>query len=201
MTHSADTKPGRDTPRGCVFLDRDGVIMREVGYCDHSDRVELLAGAGAALARLNAAGLLAIVVTNQSGVARGMFDEAMLGPIHERLAELLAGEGGRIDAIYYAPQHRSSADPRYRDDPEQMRKPGVGMIRRAQADFAIDMTRAWVIGDKPADIELAANAGVPGILVRTGYGQGEIERRHLWKVEPAAIAADIGEAVDWILSR
>ena len=187
-------------PRPCVFLDRDGVLVREVDYCDHPDRLELLPGAARAVARLNAAGVLAIVLTNQAGIARGYYDEPTLDRIHERMGELLGREGTRLDAVYYAPQHPESADPRYRDDPEELRKPGLGMIRRAQRGFPIDMGRAWMIGDKPTDIELAANAAIPGILVLTGYGRDALAGLDRWKARPAAIVADVAEAIDWVLA-
>lgn len=186
----------------CVFIDRDGVITLDVGYCNHPDRLELLPGAAEAIRRINDAGMLAIVTTNQAGVARGIFTEDVLKLIHERMYEMLAEGGARVDALYYAPFHKSAADPKYRDDPHQMRKPGLGMIRKACDEFPIDMKRAWMIGDKPADIEFAHNAGIPGIMVKTGYGLGEIEyKRHEWKVEPTVIVEDIRSAVDWILKQ
>ncbi|MEN6626776.1 MAG: HAD family hydrolase [Candidatus Sumerlaeia bacterium] len=186
----------------CVFIDRDGVITVDVGYCNHPDRLELLPGAAEAIRRINQAGMLAIVMTNQSGVARGIFTEDVLALIHQRMHELLAEGGARVDALYYAPFHKTAADPRYRDDPDQMRKPGIGMIRKACSDFPIDMARAWMIGDKPGDIEFARNAGIPGVMVKTGYGLGEIQfKRDEWKVQPTVIVENIGEAVDWILKQ
>lgn len=196
----ADAAPSSLRP--CVFLDRDGAVTREAGYVNHPDRLELLPGAAGAIRRLNQAGVLAIIVTNQSGLARGYFSEEVLGAVHRRLGDLLARRGARLDAIYCAPQHPSAADPRWREDPEQMRKPGLGMIRRAQAEFPIDMTRAWVVGDKYNDIAFAHRAGLPGVLVKTGYGLGEYEfQRGGWPRPPEHVAEDLAAAVRWILAE
>jgi D-glycero-D-manno-heptose 1,7-bisphosphate phosphatase len=187
-------------PRPCVFVDRDGVITKDVGYCNHPDRLELLAGSAAALRRLNRYGILAIGVSNQSGVARKIFSEEVLELIHERMRELLALRNARLDALYYAPQHPRAKDPRYRDDPDQMRKPGIGMIRRACAEWPIDMERSYMVGDKPTDIEFGHNAGLTTIMVKTGYGLGEIQfNRHQWIKEPHMILDNLQDAVAWAI--
>ena len=187
-------------PRPCVFLDRDGTVTREAGYINHPERLELLPGAAAAIRRLNDADVLTVIVSNQAGLARGYFDEAVLRATMDRLRDLLAARNARLDAIYYAPCHPSAADPRWRDDPDELRKPGVGMIRRAQARLPIDMTRAWVVGDRHTDLVFAHRAGLPGILVKSGYGLGEwTYERERWTEQPEHVADDLREAVAWIL--
>jgi D-glycero-D-manno-heptose 1,7-bisphosphate phosphatase len=187
--------------RPCVFLDRDGTITHESGYINHPDRLELLPGAAAAIRRLNRAGVLAIMVSNQAGVARGYFTEAVLKATHRRLKELLARAGARLDAIYYSPYHPAAAEERWRADPGQMRKPGTGMIRKARADFAIDMSRSWVVGDRSVEVVFAHKAGLPAVFVKTGYGLGEYTyQRRRWTEKPECVAEDLAEAVRWILA-
>jgi len=189
-----------ETLRPCVFLDRDGTVTREAGYINHPDRIELLPGAAAAIKRLNKAGILAILTTNQAGLARGYFDEAVMKAVFDRLNELLAKQGARLDAIYCSPHHPSAKDERWRDDPDQMRKPGIGMIRQACREHPIDMARSYVVGDKHIDVIFASRAGIPGVMVMSGYGLGEYTyKRDTWTEQPAAIADDINGAVHWIL--
>lgn len=187
--------------RPCVFLDRDGTLTREAGYINHPDRLELLPGAAEALRRLNTAGVLAVLVTNQAGLARGYFTEEVLKATFDRLEALLAEHGAHLDAVYHAPYHPASTDPRWREDPDEMRKPGIGMIRLAQRELPIDMSRAYVIGDRIKDVEFAHNAGLPGLFVKTGYGLGEFtyQRAH-WSTEPEGIFEDAVAAIDWVLA-
>jgi D-glycero-D-manno-heptose 1,7-bisphosphate phosphatase len=188
-------------PRPCVFLDRDGTITREAGYINHPERLALEPGAAAALRRLNQAGVLTVLVTNQAGLARGYFTHEVLLATFEHLKKLLAARGARLDAIYFAPHHPSSPDPRWRDDPFELRKPGLGMIKKACAELPIDMARAYMVGDRYNDITFAHKAGIPGIFVKTGYGLGEYtyQREH-WKEAPEFIAENLGGAVRWILA-
>jgi D-glycero-D-manno-heptose 1,7-bisphosphate phosphatase len=200
VARSRDSSPDRrDGGRPCVFLDRDGTVTREAGYVNHPDRIELLPGAAAAIRRLNERGVLAVLTTNQAGVARGYLTEAVLKKVHRRLQDLLAERRARLDAIYYSPCHPDgSVAPYNREDP--MRKPATGMIDAARRRFAIDMSRAYVVGDKMADIELARNAGITSVFVLTGYGLGEYEfRRRQWKHQPDRIAEDLKAAVAWII--
>lgn len=194
MVHAAPARP-------CVFLDRDGTINKEAGYINHPERFELLPGVAPAIRRLNEAGILTIVVTNQAGVARGYFTLDVLDATLARMKMLLAKRNAHLDAVYYAPYHASSADPRWREDPEQMRKPGLGMIRRAQREFAIDMARSYMVGDRHNDIVFAHKAGLTGIYVKTGYGLGEYTyQRHEWTEQPDHLAENLGGAVRWILA-
>jgi D-glycero-D-manno-heptose 1,7-bisphosphate phosphatase len=185
----------------CVFLDRDGTINREAGYINHPDRLELIEGAAGAIRRLNEAGILAVVVSNQAGVARGYFSEETLNQTTEHMVRLLEEQGAHLDGIYYALSHPSSAIKAYREDPDQLRKPGLGMIRRAQKELPIDMQRSWMIGDRYNDIIFAHKAGIPGLLVKTGYGLGEYtHQRDIWPENPDKVLRHVGEAVDYILS-
>lgn len=199
-TSKAAPSPGtRSAGRPCVFLDRDGVVTREAGYLNHPDRLELLPGSAVSIRRLNALGILTVITTNQSGVARGYFTETVLAKTHRRLRKLLAERGARLDAIYHAPMHPQAKDPALRLDPDSMRKPGTGMIRLAQNRFRIDMSRSWVVGDRTGDMELARNAGIGSVFVLSGYGLGEYEyHRREWAVQPDHICADLAHAVRWI---
>jgi D-glycero-D-manno-heptose 1,7-bisphosphate phosphatase len=150
------------TPRRFVLLDRDGTITVERNYLSDPDEVELLPQVGAGLRRLAQNGLGLIVVTNQSGIARGYFNEQRLGEIHRRMNQLLAAEGVRLDAIYFCPH-----------SPEEncgCRKPKPGMVEQAAREFGFDPRQTFVIGDKPCDIDLGHAVGATTLLVRTGYG-------------------------------
>ena len=178
-----------------VFIDRDGTISEEVGYLDHPSRFRLLPGAAEAVRLLNESGWLAIVVTNQAGVAYGYFPEEMIGAVHDRMKEELESAGARLDAIYYCAHHPTIGHPPYRLDCD-CRKPKPGLIHRALGDFDIDLSQSWVIGDRYVDIELAANAGARSALVMTGYGRGEWEhQRDSWQTEPEIVSENLLEAV------
>ncbi len=149
-----------------VFVDRDDTLAKDVPYCSRPEDLKLLAGAGQAIKRLNEAGYLVIVITNQSGIGRGLFDEAMLDKIHAKLRSELAESEARLDAIYHCP-HRPEAGCR-------CRKPDLGMIEQAMKDFDIDILGSYVIGDSDNhDMELAKRIGCPGIKVREGFGLAE----------------------------
>ncbi|HEV8335553.1 MAG TPA: HAD family hydrolase [Candidatus Polarisedimenticolia bacterium] len=184
-----------------VFLDRDGTLAEEVGYVNHASRLRLLPGSAAALRRIREAGLLSVVVTNQSGVARDYFEEAIVHQAHERLRGLLAAEGTSVDAVYYCPHHPREGIPPYRQDCD-CRKPLPGMLLRASRELGIDLARSYMVGDGVVDVGAGRAAGTTTILVLTGYGRGHFEhRRHLWTVQPDHVAEDLGAAVDWILER
>jgi D-glycero-D-manno-heptose 1,7-bisphosphate phosphatase len=179
-------------PREAVFLDRDGTVIEEVRYLGDPAQVRLIPGAAEAIRRLNDAGVLVVLVTNQSGVARGYFPESRVWDVHARLAELLAERGARIDAYFYCPHHPTEGVGRYRVACE-CRKPRPGLLLAAARQLDIDLARSWVIGDKPCDAEAGAAAGCRAILVRTGHGV---------ELPPEADAvADLGEAVGVCLRR
>ena len=180
--------------RPAVFLDRDGTIAEEVGYLNHISRFRMFPFAADAIRRLNEASLPVMVVTNQSGVGRGYFPEALVDEVHELMTKQLAAAGARLDAIYYCP-HTSA-------EGCESRKPKPGMLDRAAREHALDLKRSFVVGDRSADIELAHNAGARGILVRTGYGEGELAW-HVpkWLIQPDYVAQTLTEAADWILRQ
>lgn len=187
--------------RRAVFIDRDGTISEEVGYINHASRFRLFPYAAAAIRHLNENGWLAIVTTNQAGVARGYFAEEMIHDVHERMRTGLEGEGARLDAIYYCAHHPSVGRPPYRTECD-CRKPKPGLIARAAADFDIDLAASWVVGDRYSDIELARNAGVKSMFVMSGYGRGEWEHQRAgWTRQPDQVAEDLLAAVRFIVKQ
>jgi D-glycero-D-manno-heptose 1,7-bisphosphate phosphatase len=187
--------------RRAVFIDRDGTISEEVGYGNHPSRYRVFPFAAGAIKLLNEAGRLAVLVTNQAGVARGYFKEDVIAAVHDLLARELERDGARLDAVYYCPHHPSVGEPPYRADCD-CRKPKPGLITRAAADLDIDLAGSWMIGDRYGDVELARNAGTRSALVLTGYGRGEFEyQRDSWPSEPDLIAENLLEAVREILLR
>jgi len=185
--------------RPAVFLDRDGTINEEVGYIDHPSRFVLLPRSADAVRRLNQEGFLAIVVSNQSGVARGYFPETLVREVNDYMERLLEREGAKVDAIYYCPHHPSGSVPGYRMTCP-CRKPATGLIQLACDHYEIDLDRSFVIGDRLTDIEMAHNAGLGGVLVKTGYGMGEMEYLlRQSRVAPDYVASDLLDGVKWIL--
>jgi D-glycero-D-manno-heptose 1,7-bisphosphate phosphatase len=180
--------------RPAIFLDRDGTIAEEVGYLNHASRFRMFPFAAAAVRRLNEAGLPVVVVTNQSGVRRGYFPESLVHTVNELMTQQLAAAGARIDAIYYCP-HMSA-------DTCNCRKPKTGMLVQAAREHSLDLHRSFVVGDRYRDVELAHNAQSRSILVRTGYGQGELAWHSAkWSVQPDLVARDLSDAADWILRQ
>lgn len=186
--------------RRAVFIDRDGTISEEVGYVNHVSRYRVFPFAAEAVRALHEAGWLAVLVTNQAGVARGYFKEDLIGEIHKTLAAELWRGGAKLDAVYYCPHHPSVGEPPYRLDCD-CRKPRPGLLRRAAEDFGLDLPRCWMVGDRYSDVELARNAGVRSALVLTGYGRGELEyQSEGWKQRPDLIAENLLEAVKMIVT-
>ena len=176
--------------RPLVLLDRDGTIIQEVNYLSAKEDLVLLSGAVLGLGLLRRAGLSVAVISNQSGVGRGLFSEATLIGIHEHLNAILAKEGIAIDGIYYC-THR----------PEQnctCRKPKSRLALKAAVDLNGDLRRSFMVGDRPCDIELGRNIGARTILVRTGYGHSYDFNV---SVTPDHVAADLEEAAVWILEN
>lgn len=182
-----------------VFIDRDGTLSEEVGYINHPSRFRLFPFSGEAVKLLNENGWLAIVTTNQAGVARGYFSEDMITIVHAGMTRELEGVGARLDAIYYCPHHPNLGEPPYRLDCD-CRKPRSGLISRAAAELKIDLDESWMVGDRYSDIEVARNAGVKSAFVLTGYGRGEWEhQRSTWKHQPDLVAENLLEAVEAIV--
>jgi D-glycero-D-manno-heptose 1,7-bisphosphate phosphatase len=184
-----------------VFMDRDGTINEEMGYVNHLDRFFLLPRVGEAIRLLNRHGLKTVVVTNQSGVARGYFPESLLHAVHQRMEDFLGQEGAHLDRIYYCPHHPDVGSPPYRQKC-RCRKPDTGMVEEASKALELDCFKSYMIGDRGNDIEFAHRIGARGILVLTGYGKGEWDFcRDQWEVKPDHVARDLYEAVQWILRQ
>jgi D-glycero-D-manno-heptose 1,7-bisphosphate phosphatase len=184
-------------PARAVFLDRDGTLIEEVGYLQRVEQVALYPWSIDAVRLLNRAGFRVVVATNQSGVARGYFTEAVVNDVHRHIAALLAEGGAHIDAYYYCPHHpEGSVEPYTRRC--ECRKPGRGLVDRAAREFAIDPAQSFVIGDRWQDIRLARAVGARGVLVRTGYGEAE-EAQAAPEIVPDAVADNLIDAIGWIL--
>ena len=182
--------------RPAVFIDRDGTISEEVGYVNHPSRFRVFPYSAEAIRILNDNGWLAIVITNQAGVARGYFSEEMIASVHDRLKSDL--ENAQLDAIYYCAHHPSVGEPPYRFDCD-CRKPKTGLIDCAAKDFEIDLEASWMVGDRYSDVELARNAGLHAAFVLSGYGRGEWEyQRNAWKQQPDIVCENLLEAVNRI---
>lgn len=185
--------------RPAVFIDRDGTISEEVGYVNHPSRFRLFPYSSEAIRILNNNDWLAILVTNQAGVARGYFSEEVIVKVHEQLKHEL--KDARLDAIYYCAHHPSIGDPPYRFDCD-CRKPKPGLIDRAAQEFEIDRSASWMVGDRYGDVELARNAGLRSAFVLSGYGLGEWEyQRASWKHQPDLVCENLLEAVKMIVAH
>jgi D-glycero-D-manno-heptose 1,7-bisphosphate phosphatase len=186
--------------RPAVFLDRDGTMIRDVGYLDRLEAVEWLPSTADAVRRLNHAGFLVCVTTNQSGIGRGLFTHELVAKVHAHMSATLEAAGARIDGWFYCPHHPDAALEGYRMTCD-CRKPAPGMIWQARARFPIDLSRSYVIGDKQLDMDLATRSGTRGILVRTGSGR-DLARTHGDQVPGAAHVADnLPDAVTWLLAE
>lgn len=184
-----------------VFLDRDGTINEEMGYINHIERFHLLPQSAQAIRLLNQNGWKVVVITNQSGVARGYFPESLIHQVHQKMKDRLRKEGAYLDAVYYCPHHPDVGFPPYRQKC-QCRKPATGLIEQAVKDLDLDPSRSYVIGDRGMEMEFGHRVGAKTILVLTGYGKGEWEYcRNQWNVQPDYVAEDLLRAVQWILQR
>ena len=181
-----------------LFLDRDGVIIEEAEYLSDPEVLRLIPGAAAALARVNQQDIPVIVVSNQSGVARGFFPLEQVDLVHRRLDDALAEFGARIDRYYYCPHHPSEGQWPYRIQC-RCRKPQPGMLFQAARELDLDLRRSLMIGDKLSDLEAGSRAGCETVLVRTGYGKLLGDVAH--DARPVFVAKDLGEAVAFCLSR
>ena len=170
-------------------MDRDGVLVREVDYLSRPSQLSILPGTAQALKSLHAAGFKLIVVTNQSGVARGYFSLTMLGKIHRELKRRLAKSGAKWDALYFSHHAADSAHP--------WRKPGIGMLKTAKKRFNLDFESSFFVGDTTTDVQTARNAGCTAILVRTG--KAGRDGKHPAKADKTC--RDLAAAARWILSR
>jgi D-glycero-D-manno-heptose 1,7-bisphosphate phosphatase len=186
--------------RPAIFIDRDGTLSHEVGYVNHPSRFRLFPFAVDAIRTINQAGVLAVLVTNQAGVARGYFPESMIEEVHGRVRAALDAGGAHLDGLYVCPHHPTEGQPPYRQDC-QCRKPRPGLLRRAEQELGADLARSWVIGDRHGDLELAWTVGARAAMVRTGYGLGELTyQASRWKRQPDLVADHLLEAVERILT-
>jgi len=182
-----------------VFLDRDGTINEQMGYINHPSRFHLLPGVAQAIRRLNDHLIPVLVVTNQSGLARGYFPESVLTEVHQLLIDGLRAEGARLDGIYVCPHHPEAKNEQYRLNCP-CRKPKPGLFLQAAAEHNLDLTRSYVVGDRWSDLKAAAACGAQGLLVLTGYGRGDHEFiGPQQEVQPSHVANDLQEAVSWII--
>jgi D-glycero-D-manno-heptose 1,7-bisphosphate phosphatase len=180
--------------RRAVFLDRDGTLIREVGYLRRMEDVAVLPGAAEALRRLGEAGFLRLVVTNQSGVARKYVTREFVDRVNETVRDSLQRGGGDVEGFYVCPHH-----PEY-GSRCSCRKPDVGLLLRAAEEWDIEFPSSWVVGDKVEDVELARRAGCRSALVRTGYGrESETRLAAARGVVPDVIADDLGAVVEAIV--
>jgi histidinol-phosphate phosphatase family protein len=180
----------RTGARRAVFVDRDGTIVEERDYLADPAKVQLLPGVPEAIRCLQEAGFAVVLVTNQSGIARGLYAEDDYRAVQARVARLLRDRGIVLEATYYCPHHPDFTGPC------DCRKPGPGMYRAAARELGLDLGRSWYVGDKVTDVLPALSFGGSGVLVRTGYG-----REEEGKVPPGVRAAeDLAEAVKLILA-
>jgi len=187
--------------RPAVFIDRDGTINEQRGYINHTSRFVLLPSVGEAISLLNKNNHIVVVTSNQSGVARGYFPIQLVKEIHKLMEQKLAKDNAHVDGIYFCPHHPDGVVPEYSRECS-CRKPDVGLIKQAEVELDIDMETSYVIGDCLVDIEFAHNANLPGILVLTGYGKGELKYSMPHKsITPAYVAEDLLNAVKWILKQ
>jgi D-glycero-D-manno-heptose 1,7-bisphosphate phosphatase len=180
-----------------VFVDRDGTVNEEVDFLTSPRDLRLIPRSAEAIRRANDLGLRVIIVTNQSGVARGLLTEAELLDVHRALTERLAAENARVDDIYYCPHHPSEGIGPYRRECD-CRKPNTGMVERAVREFRIDPERSYVIGDRTVDVAMAKNAGARAILVLTGYGRAERRLCERDRIPLDYVAEDLYDAIDFV---
>lgn len=186
-----------ESARRAVFLDRDGTINEEVNYLARAEDVRLIPGSARAIARLNAAGVPVVVVSNQSGLARGYFDEADLASVQVRLNRMLRAEGARVDAYYFCPHHPEGSVEHYALACD-CRKPAPGLVLQAAAEMNLRLAGSFMVGDRLLDVACGRAAGLTGVLVRTGHDDGPPGQG---LEEPDHVADDLAGAVEWILSR
>ena len=178
----------------CVFLDRDGTLARDVPYCSKPEDFELLPTVAEGIRLLNQHGFKTVIVTNQSGIARGYFTEEMLHRIHQKLRDDLAKIGAFIDAIYYCPHHP--------DDQCQCRKPNAGLLYRAASELQIDLASSYIIGDKLLDVAAAEKAGCRVVLVPSSEPEtGLFKNAQALAAGIDHICDNFYDAAAWIVSR
>lgn len=180
-----------------VFLDRDGTVILDAHYLSSPKEIEFLPGAIEGIKKLNEAGWRVIIISNQSGVARGIISEDILQTIDKTMHKLLLAQGAHLDGTYYCPHHPEHGVYPYKEDCD-CRKPSPGMLKQAAREHQLDLSRSFMIGDKPSDIEAGENAGTKTILVLTGLGE---ESKKKLRKPADFIAPDLLAAADWLLGQ
>jgi histidinol-phosphate phosphatase family protein len=189
----------RSSLKPTIFIDRDGTINKEVGHLSDINDFELLPGVSCAIRKINRAGILCVVITNQPVIARGDLTLSKLTEIHKKMDTLLGNEGAYIDRLYYCPHHPHIG---YAGEIKALkfecscRKPNIGMLQKACTELGIDYKNSWMIGDSTSDIQAARNFGLRSVLVGTGHAG----RDHKYKVSPDLIADNLEAAVKLILN-
>jgi D-glycero-D-manno-heptose 1,7-bisphosphate phosphatase len=187
--------------RPAFFIDRDGTINEQMGYVNHVSRFQVLPGVPEAVRLLNENHFFAIVVSNQSGVARGYHPIGLVHELHAYLQRILKKEGAGLDGFFFCPHHPRGTVPEY-TQACHCRKPQTGLIDQARESFDIDLADSYVVGDRHTDVQMAHRAGVRAIMVKTGYGLGEIDYvLPQQRVQPAHIAENLLRAVQWALGN
>lgn len=186
--------------RPAVFLDRDGTINIEAGYIHELHNLNLIPGAARTIAGLNQLGVPVILVTNQSGPARGYYPESWVHALHERLVSLLAAEGAHLDALYYCPHLPDGTVPEYTQDCH-CRKPEPGMLEQAAREHDLDLARSYMIGDKATDVEVGQRVNAKTILLTSGYGQQVLDGTYQHRVTPDHVFDSLEQAWDGVLER
>ncbi len=184
-----------------VFLDRDGTINKEVSYLSKIEDLRLLPGAAKAILLLNKAGFKVVVVTNQSGIARGYFDKAFVDKVHKEIGKRLASKGAWIDRWYFCPHHPDVGAPEFRKNCT-CRKPNTGLIDQAAKEVNIQLLTSFMVGDSLRDMEAGWKAGLRTVLVLTGYGKETLEgmnKRQRKKLD--FVARNLLEASRWIVEQ
>ena len=183
--------------RPAVFLDRDGTLNIDAGYLDRKERLMLFPWSLDSVRLLRRAGYAVVVVTNQSGVGRGMIEESFVEEVHQIIQSRLVDIGEKLDGHYYCPHEPSASIEAFRVDCD-CRKPKPGLVTRAARDLGLDVERSIVVGDKWSDIGLAKQTGARGVLVRTGYGRSQ-EKNRQEGLSADAVVDTLMDAVNWIL--
>ena len=184
-----------------VFFDRDGTLNEEIGHVRNAEDFRVYSFAARAVRLVNEAGLRAIVITNQSGIARGLIPESLVRRVNRRLTRRIAAGGGRLDAIYYCPHHPEASVKRFRVVCG-CRKPAPGLLEAAASEFGVDLARSFMIGDRFVDILAGRRVGARSVLVLTGVGRRELkDEEGNCIVQPDHVAENAYKAVRWILAN
>jgi len=185
--------------RPAVFLDRDGTVNEQMGYINHISRFRLLPGVAEAIKLLNDSHIPVVVVTNQSGLARGYFPRELLDEVHAKMTDMLSEQGAVLDGIYTCPHHPEAKEEKYRQECT-CRKPKTGLLEQAAAELNLSLKDSYMVGDRWSDLKCADRAGCTPVLVLTGYGRGDLKYiGPRQEIQPYCIADNLHDAVDWIL--